>query len=136
MHSRNELTALLLAHGVMPTAQRVEVAQVILTRPQHLSAEQIIARIRTNGSRVSKATVYNTHNLFCERGLLRTVEVDPTRLYYDSSIEPHHHFYNVDTGELTDIPLEGVTLQVGAQLPNGTEQAGIDVVVRIRAAKA
>jgi Fur family iron response transcriptional regulator len=136
MHSRNELTALLLAHGVMPTAQRVEVAQVILTRPQHLSAEQIIARIRTNGSRVSKATVYNTLNLFCERGLLRTVEVDPTRLYYDSSIEPHHHFYNVDTGELTDIPLEGVTLQVGAQLPNGTEQAGIDVVVRIRAAKA
>jgi Fur family iron response transcriptional regulator len=120
----------------MPTAQRVEVAQVILTRPQHLSAEQIIARIRTNGSRVSKATVYNTLNLFCERGLLRTVEVDPTRLYYDSSIEPHHHFYNVDTGELTDIPLEGVTLQVGAQLPNGTEQAGIDVVVRIRAAKA
>jgi Fur family iron response transcriptional regulator len=136
MHSRNELTALLLAHGVMPTAQRVEVAQVILTRPQHLSAEQIIARIRTNGSRVSKATVYNTLNLFCERGLLRTVEVDPTRLYYDSSIEAHHHFYNVDTGELTDIPLEGVTLQVGAQLPNGTEQAGIDVVVRIRAARA
>ena len=136
MHSRSELTAVLVAHGVMPTAQRIEVAQVILARPQHLSAEQIIAGIRANGSRVSKATVYNTLNLFCQRGLLRTVEVDPTRLYYDSSIEPHHHFYNVDTGELTDIPLDGVTLDVGEDLPPGTEQAGVDVVVRIRAARA
>jgi Fur family iron response transcriptional regulator len=136
MQSRADLTQLLIAHGVMPTAQRIEVAQVMLTRPQHLSAEQIIAGIRANGSRVSKATVYNTLNLFCERGLLRTVEVDPTRLYYDSSTEPHHHFYNVDTGELTDIPLEGVTLHVDERLPPGTEPAGVDVVVRIRAAKA
>ena len=136
MQGRAELTELLVSHGVMPTAQRLEVAQVMLTRPQHLSAEQIIAGIRANGSRVSKATVYNTLNLFCERGLLRTVEVDPTRLYYDSSTEPHHHFYNVDTGELTDIPLEGITLKVDEQLPPGTEPAGVDVVIRIRAAKA
>jgi|SRR5690606_2072428 len=136
MQGRAELTELLVSHGVMPTAQRLEVAQVMLTRPQHLSAEQIIAGIRANGSRVSKATVYNTLNLFCERGLLRTVEVDPTRLYYDSSTEPHHHFYNVDTGELTDIPLEGITLKVDEQLPPGTEPAGVDVVIRIRSAKA
>ena len=136
MQGRAELTELLVSHGVMPTAQRLEVAQVMLTRPQHLSAVQIIAGIRANGSRVSKATVYNTLNLFCERGLLRTVEVDPTRLYYDSSTEPHHHFYNVDTGELTDIPLEGITLKVDEQLPPGTEPAGVDVVIRIRSAKA
>ena len=78
------------------------------------------------GSRVSKATVYNTLNLFCERGLLRTVDVDPTRQYYDSSTGAHHHFYNVDTGELTDIPLDSVTLRVDTALPPGTEQAGVE----------
>ena len=56
----------------------------------------------------------------------------PTRQFYDSSTGPHHHFYNVDTGELTDIPLESVVLQVDAALPPGTEQAGVDVVVRVR----
>ena len=76
--------------------------------------------------------MYNTLNLFCERGLLRTVDVDPTRQFYDSSTAAHHHFYNVDTGELTDIPLESVVLTVGTALPPGTEQAGIDVVVRVR----
>src|SRR5262245_45197353 len=132
MTTREELAAMLVARGVLPTAQRVDVAHVILTRPQHLSADQVIARIRAMGSRVSKATVYNTLNLFCERGLLRTVEVDPTRQYYDSSIDAHHHFYNVDTGELTDIPLDAVKLDVATPLPPGTRQAGVDVVIRVR----
>jgi Fur family transcriptional regulator, iron response regulator len=126
------MAELLVSRGVFPTAQRLDVALMILAKPQHLSAEQIIAGIRATGSRVSKATVYNTLNLFCERGLLRTVDVDPSRQYYDSSIEPHHHFYNVDTGELIDIPEEAVTLSLGAALPPGTEQAGVEIVIRVR----
>ena len=123
---------MLSARGVLPTAQRIDIALLTLTRPQHLSAEQIIAAIRANGLRISKATVYNTLNLFHEQGLLRTIDVDPTRQFYDSSTGPHHHFYNVDTGELTDIPLDSVSLQVGTALPLGTEPAGVDVVVRVR----
>ena len=132
MVEREEISRRLVAHGVLPTAQRVDVGLVILAKPQHLSADQIIAAIRALGSRVSKATVYNTLNLFCERGLLRTVEVDPTRQYYDSTIDAHHHFYNVDTGEITDIPLDAVSLNVDAALPPGTEHAGVDVVIRVR----
>jgi Fur family iron response transcriptional regulator len=132
MITRNEIANLLEQRGVLPTAQRIDVALVILAKPQHLSAEQIIAGTRAMGSRVSKATVYNTLNLFCERGLLRTVEVDPTRQFYDSSIDAHHHFYNVDTGELTDIPLDAVSLEIRTALPAGTKQAGVDVVIRVR----
>ena len=134
--TRDEATALLAERGVLPTAQRIDIALLTLTRPQHLSAEQIIATIRENGLKISKATVYNTLNLFREQGLLRTVDVDPTRQFYDSSTSPHHHFYNVDTGELTDIPLDAVSLQVATALPPGTEQAGVDVFVRVRGRSA
>ena len=130
--TRDEAAELLHDRGVLPTVQRVDIALVILARPQHLSAEQILGAIRTSGLRISKATVYNTLNLFCKRGLLRTVDVDPTRQFYDSSTRAHHHFYNVDTGELTDIPSDAVRLDVNAVLPPGTEQAGVDVVVRVR----
>lgn len=123
---------MLAGRGVLPTAQRIDIALMMLERPQHLSAEQVIGAIRATGLRISKATVYNTLNLFCERGLLRAVDVDPTRQYYDSSTVPHHHFYNTDTGELTDIPLESVALNVETALPPGTEQAGVEVVVRVR----
>ncbi len=132
--TRERLSELLSARGVFPTPQRLDIAEVVLAKPQHLSADQIIARMRRAGSRVSKATVYNTLNLFCERGLLKTVEVDPSRLFYDSTIEPHHHFFNVETGELVDIPLDGVQLALDAPLPEGTEQVGVEVVVRVRRA--
>jgi Fur family iron response transcriptional regulator len=136
MATRDEIAQLLQSRGVFPTAQRVDVGLVILAKPQHLSAEQIIVQIRAGGSSVSKATVYKTLNIFCERGLLRTVDVDPTRQFYDSSIQAHHHFYNVDTGELTDIPLNAVSLNVNAALPPGTQQAGVDVVIRVRGGAA
>lgn len=123
---------LLRAHGVHPTAQRIEIARLILDEPKHCSADRILDAIRAKGARVSKATVYNTLKLFCDQGLLRTVDVDPERQFYDSRTERHHHFFNVDTGELTDIPPEKVNLTVAASLPPGTEQASIEVLVRVR----
>ncbi len=122
------------SYGVTPTAQRLQVADVLLAHPQHLSAEQVIARLRVRGSRVSKATVYNTLNLFAERGLIQEVTVDPARTYYDSTVEPHHHFYNVDTGELTDIPRGAIEIRELPELPEGTTAAGVHVVVQVRSA--
>ena len=100
---REQIAALLVEHDVMPTQQRLDVGAVIFAKPQHLSADQIIDGTRAMGSRVSKATVYNTLNLFCERGLLSTVNVDPTRQFYDPTTSKHYHLYNEDTGELSDI---------------------------------
>lgn len=131
--NREEIAQLLEHHGVTPTQQRLDVGEVILAMPQHISADQIILGIKRKGFCVSKATVYNTLHLFCERGLLRTVNVDPERQFYDSTAGPHHHFYNMDTGELTDIEPEKVSLAFSGSLPPGTEQRGVDVVIRIGA---
>lgn len=129
---RDELAKLLDEHGVIATPQRLDIAHIVLASPQHLSADQVIAALRQRGARVSKATVYNTLNLFRDRGLLRTVQIDPERQYYDSTNSPHHHFFNVETGELIDIPADAVKLDVATDLPEGTEQTGIDVVIRVR----
>jgi Fur family iron response transcriptional regulator len=120
------------AHGVTATAQRVDVGCVLFDRPQHLSAEQVIDRLRESNSRVSKATVYNTLNLFTQRGLVRAVTVDPTRIYYDSTSEPHHHFYNADTGELTDIPPGAIEIGRLPELPPDTCADGVHVIVQLR----
>jgi Fur family iron response transcriptional regulator len=131
---RDAISRLLVTHGLQVTAQRLDIAEFVLGRPQHVSADEILCAMRDRGSHVSKATVYNTLNLFCERGLVRTVEVDPERQYYDSTTEPHHHFYNVDTGELTDIPADQVRLALETALPEGTEQEGVEIVIRVRSA--
>ena len=119
-------------HGILPTPQRVEIATILLERPQHLSADQIIDRLRTSGSAVSKATVYNTLNLFSERGLIKEVMVDPARKFYDSTTHAHHHFYNIDSGELSDIPDHQVRFQDLPELPEGTQRESIEVMIKVR----
>jgi Fur family iron response transcriptional regulator len=118
--------------GVKPTTQRLEIGMLLLTTPQHMSADQILADLRKAGSRISKATVYNTLNLFTLHGLVREVSVDSSRQFYDSTITPHHHFYNVDTGELTDIEQSDLAFSSLPKLPAGTEAQDIEVIVRVR----
>jgi Fur family transcriptional regulator, iron response regulator len=120
------------AHGIRPTAQRVRLAEVMLAAPCHMTAEQVLAALRRSASRVSKATVYNTLKLFVERGLVRQVNLDPDRCVYDSTREPHHHFQNLDTGEMIDIRPEELAFARMPSLPPGTEIAGVDVVIRLR----
>lgn len=130
--SRTDILALFEKYDILPTPQRVEIASLLLERPQHLSADQIIERLRAAGSGVSKATVYNTLNLFSERGIVREVMVDPVRKFYDSTTRPHHHFFNVDTGQLTDIPDDQVTFGRLPDLPAGTAKESVEVLIRVR----
>lgn len=129
---RSDIHEKLREHGVLPTSQRVEVAEVLLRRPQHLSADQIIEKLHAAGSKVSKATVYNTLKLFGETGLVKEINVDATRTYYDSTTHAHHHFYHVDTGKLTDIPADSISILNLPRLPKGTEQESVEVLIRIR----
>ncbi len=133
--SRSDILDLFDKHGILPTPQRVEVAEILLARPQHLSADQIIERLLQRGSDVSKATVYNSLNLFCERGIVREVTADPVRKFYDSNTRPHHHFYNVDSGELSDIADAEVSFNNLPSIPSGTQQESVEVLIRIRQAK-
>lgn len=129
---RQEIEQKIRTSGILPTAQRMEVAELLLIRPQHMSADQVIHGLRLAGSRVSKATVYNTLNLFTKCGLVKEINVAESRKFYDSTTHPHHHFYHVETGELTDIPAASVEILNLPPLPAGTEEDGVEVLVRVR----
>ena len=130
--ARKDIVHKLKQHGVLPTSQRIEVASILLARPQHLSADQIIDKLKGKRSSVSKATVYNTLKLFSEQGLVRELNVDPTRKFYDSTTHAHHHFFHVETGKLSDIPESQVSIKGLPPLPKGTEQESVEVLVRVR----
>jgi Fur family iron response transcriptional regulator len=129
---RAETAELLRRHDIIPTHQRLLISHALFCRRQHLSADQLMARVNQAGNEVSKATIYNTLNLLVEKGLVREVIVDPERVFYDTYTDPHHHFFDMDTGTLTDIEAEGLHVQGLPELPPGTVQEGMDIVVRIR----
>ena len=132
---REKVEQLLLDHGIKPTQQRMEVGLVLLTRPCHMSADQILKTLRDNGNRISKATVYNTLNLFSRRGVVREVAVDPTHMMYDSTVHPHHHFFNTDTGELIDIDTPKLRISGLPELPKGMTRESVELIVRIRSSR-
>lgn len=129
---RSQLIERLKAAGVTPTQQRVEIAAILFARDQHMSADQVLALVNNASPRVSKATVYNTLGLFAEKGLVREVIVDPTKVFYDSNTTNHHHFYNADTGDLMDIDPATIEIATLPTLPEGTVAEGVDVIIRIR----
>ena len=127
-----ESTRILLNKGINPTHQRIEIGCMLFGSPKHVSADQIMDFVAKTDSKISKATVYNTLGLFSEKGLLNEVTVDPQRVFYDTRTVPHQHFYNVDTGELTDIPTDSIELGNLPESPEGTAIEDISIVVHIR----
>lgn len=134
--ARSQLAGLLRDHGVNPTHQRVEIAHAIFSRRAHLSADRILAIVNDRAAETSKATVYNTLNLLVEKRLVREVIVDPSKIFYDPNTDPHYHFYNVDTGELTDINARDIQVTGLPALPDGVAEEGVDIVVRVRSCQA
>jgi Fur family transcriptional regulator, iron response regulator len=131
-YTRDSLVELLRRHDINPTHQRIEIAYALFSRGEHLSADQVLAVVNGRHSETSKATVYNTLNLFLQKRLVREVIVDPNKVFYDPNTELHHHFYNIDTGELTDIDAGGVAVHGLPALPEGMVTEGVDIIVRIR----
>ena len=82
--------------------------------------------------RVSKATIYNTLNLFAASGLIRQLSVGTDRCWFDSNTEPHYHFHDVETGALTDVGLTDVEIQRLPAAPAGMQVDGVDLVIRVR----
>ena len=106
-----ELVKTLRAHGVQPSAQRLAVADYALRTDEHPSADEVLERVQNAFPLLSRATVYNTLNLFVEKGLLRQLVIAEGRVVFDPNLEAHHHFIDDVTGRIEDVPWQ--LLKVG-----------------------
>jgi Fur family iron response transcriptional regulator len=128
-----KVAARLREAGLRPTRQRVELASLLFARGhRHLTAESLHEEAAKASARISLATVYNTLHQFKRAGLLRQVDVDSSRSYFDTNISEHQHFFIEDDGQLIDIPGEAIAVSGVPAPPKGTELSRVDVVVRVR----
>lgn len=126
----------LRAAGVPLTLQRLAIGQAMLSAPVHLTADQVLARVRAQMPEVSRATVYNTLKLFVDRGLARELVIDAERVVFDSNVEPHHHLYEIESGQLTDVSAADLKVVGSPSLPADVDLESIEVVLRVRRRKA
>jgi len=130
----DEMLATLAEHGIQPTPQRIAVAKYVLRATDHPTADEVWAKVRRRCPTLSRATVYNTLNLFAEKGLLRSQPLREGVAVFDPRIAPHHHFIDDDTGRVFDIPWDAVKV-TGERSLQGVEVREYQVVLRGRRRK-
>lgn len=129
---KHDIIKLLQSQSINLTQQRIDIAELLFERPQHLCAEKIIELLENKNVKASKATVYNTLNLFSEHGLLRELYVDAGKVYYDSNTSEHHHIYNIDSGEIFDVDATDISSLPSPRLPRGLSCDSAEVIYRVK----
>jgi len=125
------LIQLLRRNGIQPTPQRLAVAACVLGKASHLSADEVWERVRRGCSTVSRATVYNTLNLLADKGLIRPQVLKEGVVIFDPRAERHHHFIDVQTGRIYDVPWDAVRV-TGQERLRKFEVTDYQVVLRGR----
>jgi Fur family transcriptional regulator, iron response regulator len=105
---KRDLAAILRAHGIQPSAQRLAVATYVLDTDEHPSAEEVLRRAKAHLPMISRATVYNTLNLFSDKGLVRELVLAEGCIVFDCNLEHHHHFIDDATGTIHDVPWDAL----------------------------
>jgi len=134
--SRDGVAELLRSKGISLTLQRLAIAQILLTRPVHLTAEQVLLKAKGLMPEISRATGYNTLNLLKENGLIRELVIESGRIVYDSNTSHHYHIYDEDTGEMIDVPAGDLKVTGTTDLPAGLVLEEVDIIIRVHSRQA
>ena len=108
-----EMKAGLKGKGILLTIQRSAILAFLQGNSQHPTAEVIYQNLRGMYPALSRATVYNTLDLFKEHGLVQEITIERHKAHYDYNTEPHHHFLCRHCGGIYDVGIEGVPLEHG-----------------------
>lgn len=119
--------------GLSTTRQRLDLMGLLFTtRHRHVTAGELCREAARAGKRMSLATAYNTLNQFANAGLLQRVAVGPEKVYFDTNVADHNHFYIDAEDRILDIPEGELAFRRVPEPPAGYVIARIDVVVRLR----
>ncbi|RLA77667.1 MAG: transcriptional repressor [Deltaproteobacteria bacterium] len=98
-----ERMALLKERGVPWTIQRYAVLEYLYEHRTHPTAEEIYQGLRERLPAISRATVYNTLELFKRHGLVKEIMVEKERARYDYRVDEHMHFLCRRCGRIYDL---------------------------------
>ena len=120
--------------GLRPTKQRLKICEVLFSRVKtfHFSINDLTKILKNQHNiKISIATVYNTIHAFRKKGYLKEINIENDMSYFDTNTSSHHHFYDQQTRELTDIDSQEVELKKTPTPPNGKKIDEVEVTFKI-----
>jgi Fur family transcriptional regulator, ferric uptake regulator len=114
---KEKLDEFIRRKGLRRTAQREQIVDVVFSRDEHFTAEELFDRVRKVDSQTSRATVYRTLGLLVEADLLRQIDLGESQVTYDPNFfgkPSHNHLVCIDCGRVVEFEDERVDAQTDA----------------------
>jgi Fur family transcriptional regulator, iron response regulator len=136
MNQNSEIVNKLRSSKLRPTKQRIRIADFLFKRQKtfHFTVENLnkIINKKDNSENISLATIYNTVDAFKKAGHLKEILTNNNTSYFDTNISSHHHFYDDQTNELTDINFNDVEVTKVPHAPKGKKIKEIEVIISLK----
>ncbi len=126
MSTAIDIPSLLRGHGFRLTPQRLTVAELVLSKPAHVTARKVYQTLKEDHPALSLNTVYLTLGQFEKSGLLNRFEINGNAVF-DSNTMPHNHACCSCCGVIIDLPVH----QMEQQAPSLLNQWQIQTEHRI-----
>ena len=93
----------LMQFAIRPSVQRTAVMEYLMNHKTHPTVDEIYMALSPGIPTLSKTTVYNTLNLFIDKGAVQMLTIDEKNARYDADTSRHAHFYCNSCGKVTDL---------------------------------
>ena len=81
---------------------------------------------------ISRATIYNNLNELSSKGYLKKVIVKKDKMWFDTNLSKHHHFYDEEEDKLVDIKEREINFSKFPEVPRGKKIKSVDIIINIK----
>ena len=119
--------------NLRPTLQRLAITEILLKKKEvHVTAYSMEKLIAKNKTFISRATIYNNLNELSNRGFLKKVIVKNDKMWFDTNLSRHHHFYDEEEDKLVDIQEKEINFSKFPKAPYGRSIKSVDIIINIK----
>ena len=134
MNNNSVFIEKLRSSGLRPTKQRLEICKLLFDRKKtfHFTISDLSKILKKEtDEKISLATIYNTIHSFKKKGYLKEISLKGNQTFFDTNTKSHHHFYDEETTELTDIKNENISINNLPKIPNGKKIKDIEITIKV-----
>ena len=114
------------------TEQRIAMINLLFKNgDKHFTAEDIYEEVCKRKIKISLATIYNCLNQFKECGIIKAIKISSDKLYFDTNLKEHHHFFCLKSSKLIDVDTNKVKISKLPKLPKGKKLKSVEVIINI-----
>jgi Fur family iron response transcriptional regulator len=123
---------MLEASPLKVTEQRLAMVNLLFENgPAHFTAEDIYEEVSNRKVKISLATIYNCLNQFKEFGIIKAIKISSDKIFFDTNLKDHHHFFCMKSSKLIDVETNKVKISKLPKLPKGMKFKSVEVIINI-----